>query len=207
LARIVKGQAPFDQITLILFTHQHADHFSADLTAQVLDNHSKCLLIIPGDMVTELQKVSKSWQKIKPRVISRALEIGDKTRKTFGKITVQTFRTRHSGDRDVPHNLMYLIKMSSWRIFHEGDSDGKFVTYQNFGLGKDHIDLALVHFWFPLDPEGAKILQELLVPDYIALIHLPKRLEGDAPSKIARVKKYYKDIFLLLPNTKPLKFY
>jgi hypothetical protein len=31
-------------------------------------------------------------------------------------------------------------------------------------------------------------------------MHLPVRLEGDAPGKIDQVRQFYKDIFLLLPG-------
>jgi hypothetical protein len=46
-------------------------------------------------------------------------------------------------------------------------------------------------------------LQEVLKPDHIGLTHLGIRLEGDAPGKIDMVRKYYKDIFLLLPGMPP----
>ena len=206
LNKIIKGQAPFEKISLILFTHKHADHFDADLTARVMENHSEALLIIPRDMVHDLQKASKNWKKIKSRVKSLDLEIGESEKITIGRISLRACRTKHSGDRESPHNLMYVVGLEGWRIFHEGDSDGKFETFQKFGLGGERLDLALVHFWFPLNRDGAKILQELLVPDHIALIHLPIRLEEDAPSKIAQVKKYYKDIFLLLPDSKRRTF-
>lgn len=49
-------------------------------------------------------------------------------------------------------------------------------------------------------------MQEVLKPDHIALMHLPIRLESDAPGKIDQVRKYYKDIFLLLPGM-PSKVY
>ena len=50
--------------------------------------------------------------------------------------------------------------------------------------GAVKIDLALVHFWFPLHPEMAKLLQEIIQPAHIGLTHLPIRLESDAPGKI-----------------------
>jgi hypothetical protein len=62
------------------------------------------------------------------------------------------------------------------------------------------VDLALVHYWWPLDPNAARFLQEILKPDHIALMHLPIRLESDAPGKIDQVRKEYKDIFLMLPG-------
>jgi hypothetical protein len=67
-------------------------------------------------------------------------------------------------------------------------------------LGESPVDLALVHFWFPLDPGCALFLQEILRPEHIGLTHLPIRLENDAPGKIDLVRKFYQDIFLFLPG-------
>lgn len=84
--------------------------------------------------------------------------------------------------------------------------DGHTETYNKFKQGEETIDLALVHFWFSLVPEGSRILQEILHPEHTELIHLPKRLESDVPAKINMVWKHYKDIFLLLPDTAPKIF-
>ncbi len=81
---------------------------------------------------------------------------------------------------------------------NEGDSAGKLATFKGLGLEEENIDLALVHFWFPLHPEGEKIILEVLKPDHVGLIHLPKKLKSDAPSKIDAVKSNYKDIFLFV---------
>jgi hypothetical protein len=103
-------------------------------------------------------------------------------------------------------NIMYLFDLGGWRVFHEGDSPGKVDEYRAFGLGREPVDLALVHFWFPLEPNCARFLREVLKPGHIALTHLPIRLESDAPGKIDQVRKDYGDIFLLLPGMKPKVF-
>ena len=85
-------------------------------------------------------------------------------------------------------NLMYLVELGGRLIFHEGDSTGNPEVFRGFGLGAVPIDLALVHYWFPLDPGRAQWLRETLKPRHIALTHLPVRLEGDAPGKIDMVQ-------------------
>jgi hypothetical protein len=100
-------------------------------------------------------------------------------------------------------NLMYLVELNGWRLFHEGDSPGNVDEYQALGLGSAPVDLAVVHFWFPLEPNAARFLQEILRPGHVALAHLPVRLESDAPGKIDQVRTHYGDIFLLLPGMPP----
>jgi L-ascorbate metabolism protein UlaG (beta-lactamase superfamily) len=161
-----------------------------------MENNSNTALIAAKDAVTAMKEHIKDWDSVKDRVFSFELKPGEKAEKTVGEIAATIFRTLHSGDLESPHNLMYLLKMDGRTIFHEGDSAGKLTAFKDTGLDKEKIDLALVHFWFPLHPEGERIILEILKPDHVGLIHLPKRLESDAPSKIDMVKSKYKDIFL-----------
>jgi len=203
LKKILAGQPPFDNVTLVLVTHNHGDHFEAPLAAKFLANQPGAFLAAPADAVAALKESAKDWQKIQKRVVSLDLKAGETTGINIKGISVNVFCTLHSGDRETPTNLMYLVDLQGWRIFHEGDSDGHLETFKKFKLGKESIDLALVHFWFPLDADGSRIIQEVLRPEHTGLIHLPKRLESDAPNKINMVRKHYKDIFLLLPGTAP----
>lgn len=204
---MIKGLSPFENVTLVLVSHNHPDHFDPALAVQFMENRPQPLLIAPADAVSALQEKAKDWNKIRERIISLDLKPGETAQRNLQGITVQAFRTLHSGDKDSPANLMYLIEMGGWRIFHEGDSNANLDLFRKFEPGKNPIHLALVHFWFPLDLAGEKIILEVLKPEHVALIHLPKRLENDAPGKIDMVRKHYKDIFLLLPQMEPKVFY
>jgi L-ascorbate metabolism protein UlaG (beta-lactamase superfamily) len=192
------GMAPFDDVDLVLVTHNHPDHFSPSFAARFMENNTNTVLVTASDAASALKDNTQEWERIQNRVFSFDLKPGETAEKTVKGIAVKIFRTLHSGDLDSPHNLMYLIKMDGRTIFHEGDSAGKLATFKDTGLDKEKIDLALVHFWFPLHPEGERIILDVLKPDHVGLIHLPKRLMADAPSKIDMVKSNYKDIFLLV---------
>ena len=200
LDKIMKGVVPFDGVDLVLVTHNHTDHFDAALAVRYLQTRPEPVLLAPSDAVEAMRKVAADWMRIEARVVAIDIKVGEKEKKDLKRIPVTALRTLHSGDREFPMNLMYLFEPGGRRVFHEGDSNGKPEVYQGFGVGSAPIDLSLVHYWFPLDPDCAQWLQEVLKPGHIALTHLPIRLEGDAPSKIGQVQKYYKDIFLLLPG-------
>jgi L-ascorbate metabolism protein UlaG (beta-lactamase superfamily) len=199
LGKIITGTAPFDGVDLVLVTHSHPDHFDARLAARYLERSPKVVVLAPSDAVSEMRKVAGNWPRIEPRVVSLDIKMGEKWKRDLKRIPVTALRTLH-GAQASPMNVMYLFELGGWRIFHEGDSPGNVDDYRAFGLGGDPIDLALVHFWFPLDPDCARFLQEDLKPNHIALTHLPIRLEADAPVKIDVVRQYYKDIVILLPG-------
>jgi Tol biopolymer transport system component/L-ascorbate metabolism protein UlaG (beta-lactamase superfamily) len=201
LAKLMKGEPPFDGIDLVLITHNHPDHLDPGLAVRYLETFPEPLLLAPADAAEAIrQAAAADWPKIGPRVTAVDLKVGDKRSLTLKGVAVTACRTLHSGDRDVPMNLMYILEIDGRRVWHEGDPNGRCDVFQAFGLEDRRFDLAVVHYWYPLEPNCARFLQVDLKVDHIALGHLPIRLEGDAPGKIDLVRQYYKDIFLLLPG-------
>lgn len=206
LDKMLTGAAPFDEVSLVLVTHNHPDHLDAGLAARYLETFPKIILAAPADAVEDLRTRAADWAKLAPRVVVFDLAVGEQATRTVAGFTLTAYRTWHSGQRESPMNLMYSLRFGGWQIFHEGDSDATLDEFREFGLGRSAIDLALVHYWFPLVPETATLLQEVLRPAHIGLTHLPVRLEGDAPGKIDQVRSHYRDIFLLLPGM-PVKLF
>lgn len=205
LDQMTAGVPPFDGVDLFLLTHNHPDHFGASAAAKFLAASVKTVCLAPADAVAELRKTPE-WARIESRVVPLDLKVGEKAAPVGKGIPITALRTLHSGDREAPMNLLFLFDLDGWRIFHEGDSRGQPEDFRGLGLELAPIDLALVHYWFPLEPKAANFLQEVLKPAHIALMHLPIRLESDMPGKIDQVRKYYKDIFLLLPGMAPREF-
>ena len=197
---IMKGAPPFDGVDLVLVTHDHPDHFDAALAVRYLESRPEPVLLAPADAVEAMRKAAADWPKIGPRVVPIDLEVGERLKRDTAGIPVTACRTLHSGDGDSPMNLMYLFEIDGRRVWHEGDPNGRCEIFGAFGLEDARLDLAVVHFWYPLEPNCARFLQEDLKVGHIALGHLPIRLEGDAPGKIDMVRRDYGDIFLLLPG-------
>ncbi len=206
LANIESGHAPFDGIDLALVTHDHPDHFSARFAASFLENNPTTVLMAPGDAIAALRDSAADWARIQSRAFAINLQAGETTDRTVRGVTVRAYRTLHSGGRESPENLMYLIEMDDRTIFHEGDSDGASETFASFGLAEENIDLALVHFWFPLDADAEGIIMGILKPKHVGLFHLPIRLKEDAPRTVEAVSGNYDDIFLLTSPGERLSF-
>lgn len=206
MEKMIEGEAPFESVSYVLVTHNHPDHFTAGLAIRFLENHPETTFIGPSDAVEALKTAADDWVSLEPRILSYDLDIGKPTRYDRDPVSITAYRTRHSGNREEPMNLVYLLSMNGWNVIHEGDSDGLLETFKNLEIEDVPIDLALVHFWFPFNEWSAQILQDILKPAHIGLIHLPIRLEGDTPTKLEAVRDYYDDIFLLMPDSAPVVF-
>lgn len=201
IERIIKGEAPFDGVDLMLVTHKDQDHFNAALTVRYLETCPEPILIAPSDAVKEMRKTAKDWSKMEHRVISIDLQIGEKAEREAAHIPVTIIRTTH-GTTSWPMNLMFLFEVNGWRVFHEGDASGRPDDYRGLGLETTPIDLAIVQYSWPIHPHlpFRGFLLDFLKPDHIALAHVNVKEENVAESKIDPVRRKYKDIFVLLPG-------
>jgi len=198
LQAMTNGTAPFDDLDLILLTHDHPDHYAPELVAQALSHNREAVFVAPVDAVAALERAAPDWAGIRDRVVAVAIDVRAAFDSVINGIRVQAYRTLHSGARETPQNLVYLLEMDGRTIFHEGDSDGSVQTYEALGLAEKNIDLALVHFWLPTNQDGEAIIRGILKPRHVGLFHLPLRLRSDAPTTIAAVSGNYDDMFLLI---------
>lgn len=201
LASLMKGEASFDGVDLVLVTHKDWDHFSAALVARYLETRPEPILVAPSDAVAAMRKAASDWSRIEPRIIPIELEVGENIKREVARIPLTIVRTLH-GMTKTPMNLMYLIEVNGWRVFHEGDSSGRPDDFLGFGLETLPVDLAVISPGWPLSPHlpHRRFLQDVLKPNHIALGHINIKVENVVDGEIDKVRQYYNDIFVLLPG-------
>jgi L-ascorbate metabolism protein UlaG (beta-lactamase superfamily) len=198
LRRMETGQAPFDGVDVALVTHDHSDHFSVGCALRFLERNPDAVLVAAADAAAAIRFVAEDRPGILERVISVALEPGTFSEREVGGIRLKIFRTLHSGNRESPQNLMYLVDLHGRTVFHEGDSDGSLATFARLNPGQERIEVALVHSWYPTNPDGAVILADYLRAEHVGLFHLPIKRQPEAPAVLEQVAPDYEDIFLLM---------
>ncbi len=201
IERIMKGEPPFDGIDLVLVTHKDPDHFEAALTVRYMEARPEPFLVAPSEAVEMMQKASHDWSRISSRVISIDLKVGEHIKRDVARIPLTIGRTLHDANLKTPMNLVYLIGINGWQVFHEGDT-WRPDQYMEFGLTTVPVDLAVINYGWPLSPHRPFRLffQEVYKPNHIALGHINIQEEQVAKGKIDEVRQNYKDIFVLLPG-------
>ena len=179
-ANIMKSEK-FPAPKAICVTHDHPDHFSADLLDEALKHYASAELILPWTTDAD------SW--------------------CIGNMQITCCKLPHDGDRyaDLPH-YGFLICVEGKNILIPGDCrlcDPALVTF----VGGRTIDLALLNFpWYTLKKARAYVAEHLQ-PHYTVLYHLPFTID-DCNGYQAVAEKATKgeaNTFLLMQPLQQLK--
>jgi L-ascorbate metabolism protein UlaG (beta-lactamase superfamily) len=173
LKQMETAQPPFDDVDVILHTHNHHDHFNANTVSKALRSNQNAILIATPQAKEDIVGIDEQFDEIASRVFTEDLAPQDTLSKNINGIDIRIIRTKHSGKNETTQNQMYLVDMDGTKIFHEGDSRGSLKTFENLGLEKESIDVAFVHFWFPINEDARKIINDYLKPRQIVLMHMP----------------------------------
>jgi L-ascorbate metabolism protein UlaG (beta-lactamase superfamily) len=187
---IFSAAPPFDNLTAIVISHAHGDHFAADDVLEYLQKHPDTQLVAPEQAVTELLALVGA-DAIRPQVTSVKLDFNQppKTLEIAGLI-IDAVRIPHAGwpSRASVENLVFRVTLknqdSSVTVMHLGDADpddAHFIPY------KDHwkkriSDAALPPYWFYFSAEGRDILDDILNVKNSIGIHVPIKIPNQLKS-------------------------
>jgi L-ascorbate metabolism protein UlaG (beta-lactamase superfamily) len=187
---IFNGIPPFDNLTAIIISHAHGDHFAADDVLKYLQKYPNTQLIAPQQAVTELNALSGADQ-ILPQVssVKLAFNQGPKTLEVAG-LVIDAVRIPHAGwpGRANIENLVFRVTLknqgTSVTVMHMGDADP---DDNHYLLYKDHwqkrvTDTALPPYWFYFSAEGRAILSDILNIKKSIGIHVPIEIPSQLKS-------------------------
>jgi L-ascorbate metabolism protein UlaG (beta-lactamase superfamily) len=188
LENLMASKPPFNNVNIVLITHDHVDHFDADLVTTFLDKNIYTELI-GTDQVVDRLKTSNMYEKLKDRIHAITPTFGSSRKLNLNGIDIIILRLKHctyfvndekTGKKIDRHrykqNNGYIIKLGNYRILHTGDSGmDDFKEYQDFHLRQAKIDVAFLGslFWSPYKPKF-EIVNKYIQPNHIVLMHLDK---------------------------------
>jgi L-ascorbate metabolism protein UlaG (beta-lactamase superfamily) len=146
VSKILNQQAPFNQVNLMLITHNHEDHFNDSMVVAYLNNNSENILIAPP-LVTNAIFKNPALKKNENQIVELDKISREKNDKTINGI----------------------------KVFHSGDFNGsETVEFGKLELQKEQIDIALLNFYgFWSTKEERLFTEEYIHPKRIALTHIP----------------------------------
>jgi len=167
--RIETGKAPFDGISLALATHYHLDHWDAGAISRFLSNNPQALFASTPEATAMLPFAFRE------RVKALRPKPGSPAHLSATGVTVQAFRLGH----DHTPNLGYRISICGKTFAHLGDADDSDVSYAAI-MQAGPVDVAMVPFWWFLNPAATDFLMRRWKPRHMMAFHLPRNDGGYA---------------------------
>ena len=187
---IFNGTPPFDNLTAIIISHAHGDHFAAEDVLKYLLKYPNTQLIAPQQAVTELIALTGANQ-IHSQVTSVKLAFNQapKTLELAG-LVIDAVRIPHAGwpGRADIENLVFRVTLknqgTSVTVMHMGDADpddNHYLPYQDHWQ-KRITNTALPPYWFYFSAEGRDILSDILNVKKSIGIHVPIKIPNQLKS-------------------------
>jgi L-ascorbate metabolism protein UlaG (beta-lactamase superfamily) len=155
---LLAASPPFDDVDLILATHSHFDHFSAEKVRSHLENNAEAVFVSARDAANSVDQIADVQDRIIP--IQLQQRAGEKTQLVVNGIGLECIYLSHGGDI---LNLGFIITAEGRRFFHTGDMDPDSVPVselQSHGLPDKQIDVAFVpHFVLITEDQHAHVTE------------------------------------------------
>ncbi len=194
--KLIKGVSPFDNIDIILVTHNHSDHFDANLVASFLSQNPNTVIVSNSSVISHIKNCSFSINtdnliKLEPDLnCSESIKVKD--------VDILAISMLHEGkDMEDINNLAFLIDYGT-RVLHLGDAAPVKENFEMLVFKEKKIDLLIANFPYVCIPRARKMIKNYINTEKVFVVHLPhKRL--DEFNLIDRTKRSYnrsKDKFI-----------
>ena len=180
LEKMLGGEPPFEHIDYVMFTHLHADHFSAELTKEFLRRRTvKGLLLPASDRLEQAGFFSFVRETGTPCYV-----LPEQALKTVFRLSpeiqVAAFRTLHLDKKyhDVPH-FCYRITVGDQKLLFTSDVD---YTEESFAfLERETLRAVFVNPLFFSDLQRRRFFHGSLRAETVVVYHTPFPEEGGDP--------------------------
>jgi L-ascorbate metabolism protein UlaG (beta-lactamase superfamily) len=186
--KITAGEAPFDDVDLILATHFHDDHFGADMVSQYLANH-------PDTVFASTAQTTQLLRGFGGRVVTLDAKTNAPVEVDLNGIHVEAIYLTHGIPTDgsaEPINNAYLVSVNGVTLFHTGDIDAGLLSpegLQGYDLPGKNIDIAFIQHFYLSNPAFKHFMNDDIITKYVIASHY----QYTDPINADRIKTYYPD--------------
>lgn len=188
--KLKQGLAPYNNVTAIVISHAHGDHFAAQDVLDYLIQHKEVVLFAPSQAVNELIALNTD-NGLTDRVFAFNLKFGDEPKHiSKGELLVEAVRIPHAGwpSRVNVENLVFRVTLEDkLTVMHMGDADPNNKHYVPFFTHwQERIThMAFPPYWFFTSEQGNAILRNTINAENHIGVHVPIKV----PSALITSKK------------------
>lgn len=172
LRALESASAPFNDIDLVLVTHEHADHFDARSVAAHLRANPAAKLIAPDQVTAAV--ITAGGRNLAAQVTTADPKGSEMRTYEHAGIRVDVLRLSHGGGRhERIQNYGYVVHVGGKRIAHLGDADCNPFTTDPLDAHATGIDVALIPYWWFMADKSNNYVVQSLKPGRVVMIHIP----------------------------------
>ncbi|MGB1277245.1 MAG: MBL fold metallo-hydrolase, partial [Nannocystaceae bacterium] len=176
--QLEQAQADYGKVDVVIASHRHGDHFSAEATAMHLQANPQAVFYGPPQTVKLLLALAGA-NEVAGRVHAIDATPGASTTVTVpGKpaTELEFLGLRHVGKRHTAvENLGVLVTLDGVKVLHVGDAVGDAANLAGFGLAGRKLDAALIPFWYLDTPSSRRVVAEQIAARQVFAFHIDPR--------------------------------
>lgn len=164
LTKIESFNVPFNDVDVLLISHQHGDHYSDVLTKKYLTKFPDLKVIGPAQV-----KEKHSSQN----VLGQTNAIGKITSYNIGDVNIEQLTLPHMGQqRESTENTGYIITIGGQTFLQVGDAELSERNYAAYNLTDRKIDYLIIPFWQLRSETDRALINKLISPKMIIPSHI-----------------------------------
>jgi L-ascorbate metabolism protein UlaG (beta-lactamase superfamily) len=175
ITAMMKGVPPFDAIDYFLVTHDHPDHFNAERVSRFLLSHPDAELIASSEACSKLNEETGVGS-------GRAgldLALGQRQTIRGERAEIVVLRLDHGSGAEIS-NLAFVVRSNGYTFVHVGDARLSYnaESLRTIDWASYAVDLLFIEY-FDHSSETREIIENLIKPRHVVLMHIP---EGEEES-------------------------
>ena len=162
-------------MTLLLFSHAHADHFNATMAGTFLQRHPETWMVGNALVVDEMAAQSKDvFNTVRDRVARVEPEWGKPVVQRVGDVTIKVLPLNEDIPERPSKTCAFLFEIGGLKVLHVGDNNAasNVDAFRGFGLDREAIDIAFVDPSLLGSAAGRTIVSQYIKPRAIILMHM-----------------------------------
>jgi L-ascorbate metabolism protein UlaG (beta-lactamase superfamily) len=201
VALMVSGEAPFDNVDLVLTTHFHFDHFDPQTVGHNLVSNPHARFVSTPDAVDGLAEAFDRYGEIKDRVVAVFPPEGHRETVEYDDLRIEIVNLHHGRGQRV-QNLGFIVHIAGNRILHVGDTQAEIGDFQRNNLHVEEFDYAFVPYWFLSYPTMRRaLIKGVKARTFVAMHMPPKELKPSHLRDLGGFDAAVKQMHAKVPNS------
>ncbi len=159
--KLLRGEAPFERLDLVLVSHAHRDHFQVEAARELLLARRETRWVVHREVATAIESGWTRWPEVTGQVTAVAPVDGERAAYRVAGLEVELLRLPHGPARSMPENLAHVVQIGGRTLIHVGDARASREDLARAGLQGRRFDVALLPFWYWGSPTWSAALDAL----------------------------------------------